>query len=156
MERQSAVESRVGCLAVMLRGILAVLLGLLTGAALNMGVLVGGMALLPAPEGVDIQSVESLNENIHRYSVLQMLVPFLAHALGTLLGAFVAATVAATRGSKRRAALLIGCVFLIAGIDMVLKIPNAPLWFDVLDLCVAYIPMAVIGWRLAVRGKDRA
>jgi hypothetical protein len=30
-------------------------------------------------------------------------------------------------------------------------IPNAPLWFDMLDLTVAYIPMALIGSRLAVR-----
>jgi hypothetical protein len=30
-------------------------------------------------------------------------------------------------------------------------IPNAPLWFDVLDLGLAYIPMALLGWWLAVR-----
>jgi len=58
---------------------------------------------------------------------------------------------ASTPNSRRRVALLIGFLFLIGGIEAVGMIPNAPLWFDILDLTVAYIPMALIGWRLAVR-----
>lgn len=129
----------------------ALLFGLFAGAALNMGILYAGMWLLPPPEGVDINRVETINENIHRYSLLDMAVPFLAHALGTLLGAFVGASIAITPHSRRRVALLIGFLFLIGGIEAMRKIPNAPLWFDILDLTVAYIPMSIIGWRLAVR-----
>ncbi|MFM2164997.1 MAG: hypothetical protein RL325_1434 [Planctomycetota bacterium] len=156
MHAEATTPPRIGFLAALLRGVIAALLGLIAGAALNMGILYAGMAVFPAPEGVDISRIETINENIHRYSVGQLLVPFLAHALGTLAGAFVAASVAATPHSRRRAALLIGFFFLLGGIDMVVKIPNAPLWFDVLDLGVAYIPMALLGWRLAVRGKGRA
>ena len=32
-------------------------------------------------------------------------------------------------------------------------IPNAPLWFDVLDLGFAYMPMAVLGLRLARKNR---
>jgi hypothetical protein len=63
----------------------------------------------------------------------------------------VGASIALTPHSRRRVALLIGCVFLLGGIEAVRMIPNAPLWFDILDLTVAYIPMSIIGWRLAVR-----
>jgi hypothetical protein len=129
----------------------ALLFGLIAGAALNMGILYAGMWLLPPPEGVDINRVETINENIHRYSLLDMAVPFLAHALGTLLGAFVGASIALTPNSRRRVALLIGCIFLLGGLEAIRMIPNAPLWFDILDLTVAYIPMSIIGWRLAVR-----
>lgn len=155
MHADATVTPRIGLVAALLRGATAALLGLITGAALNMGLLYAGMAVFPAPEGVDISKIETINENIHRYSVGQLLVPFAAHALGTLVGAFIAASIAATPHSRRRAALLVGFFFLLGGIDMVFRIPNAPLWFDVLDLGIAYIPMAVLGWRLAVRGKGR-
>ena len=151
MHAESPLSQRVGCLRAFLRGLVALLMGLVSGAALNMGILYAGMWLLPPPEGVDINKVETINENIHKYSLLDMSVPFLAHALGTLLGAFVGASIALTPHSRRRVALLIGFLFLIGGIDAVRMIPNAPLWFDILDLTVAYIPMALIGWWLAVR-----
>jgi hypothetical protein len=91
--------------------------------------------------------IASINAHIHEYSFVAMMVPFLAHALGTLVGAFLAAKLAASKGMFP--AMLIGIVFLLGGIDAVRQIPNAPLWFDVLDLVVAYLPMAWLGWLLA-------
>lgn len=151
MQRDPSPSQRTGWLRALLRGIVAFFLGLFSGAALNMGVLYAGMWLLPPPEGVDINRIETINENIHRYTVVDLSVPFLAHALGTLLGAFVGASIALTPHSRRRVALLIGFLFLISGIEAVRMIPNAPLWFDILDLTLAYIPMALLGWRLAAR-----
>jgi hypothetical protein len=151
IDAESPPSQRVGSLRAFLRGLVALLMGLISGAAVNMGILYAGMWLLPPPEGVDINKIETINENIHNYSLLDLSVPFLAHALGTLLGAFVGASVALTPRSRRRVALLIGFCFLIGGIEAVRMIPNAPLWFDMLDLTVAYIPMALIGSRLAVR-----
>jgi len=141
----------VGCIVSALGGIAGVVAGIVSGAALNMGILYAGAALLPPPEGVDIGNIESINANINKYSVLDLMVPFAAHALGTLLGAFVAAMIAVTPRARLRVSLVVGCVFLIGGIEAVRMIPSAPLWFDVLDLGLAYIPMALLGWRLAAR-----
>jgi hypothetical protein len=134
-----------------LRNILAVVAGLIVGGAVNMGILMLGMAVLPPPPGVDIMDIASINAHIHEYSFVALMVPFLAHALGTLAGAFLAAKLAASKGMFP--AMLIGIVFLFGGIDAVRQIPNAPLWFDVLDLVVAYLPMGWLGWRFALR-KD--
>lgn len=130
-----------------LRNVLAVVLGILAGGAVNMGILLLGMAILPPPPGVDIMDIASINAHIHEYTFAAFMVPFAAHALGTLAGAFLTAKLAATRHLPL--ALIIGGVTLLGGIDAVRQIPNAPLWFDVLDLVVAYLPMAWLGWRLA-------
>ncbi|MEY5032092.1 MAG: hypothetical protein RL354_1123 [Planctomycetota bacterium] len=151
MDSRANPSQAVGCLVVVLRAIAGVFAGLIAGAALNMGIIYAGAALLPPPEGVDVGNIESINANIDKYTVLDMMVPFAAHALGTLLGAFVAAMIAVTARARLRVSLVVGCLFLILGIEAVRMIPNAPLWFDVLDLGLAYIPMALLGWWLAVR-----
>ena len=131
-----------------LRNILAVVTGLILGGAVNMGILMLGMAVIPPPPGVDLTDIASINAHIHEYSFVAMMVPFLAHAMGTLMGAFVAVRIAVSR--HMLLAMIVGVVFLLAGIDAVRQIPNAPLWFDVLDLVVAYLPMAWLGHRLAM------
>ena len=75
--------------------------------------------------------------------------PFLAHALGSLLGGLVAARIAVTR--KLTFALVIGFVHLLGGILATFLIP-APIWFIVLDLVVAYVPMAWLGGKLGGGG----
>jgi len=72
--------------------------------------------------------------------------PFLAHALGALAGAFVAALIATNH--KMKFALVIGAFFLIGGIANVFMLPS-PIWFAVLDIGVAYLPMGWLGWKLA-------
>jgi hypothetical protein len=151
MDSRANPSQAVGCLVVVLRAIAGVFAGLIAGAALNMGIIYAGAALLPPPEGVDVGNIESINANIDKCAVVDMMVPFAAHALGTLLGAFVAAMIAVTARARLRVSLVVGCLFLILGIEAVRMIPNAPLWFDVLDLGLAYIPMALLGWWLAVR-----
>lgn len=128
-----------------------VLLGAFLGAVVNMGLILLGSKLLPPPPGVDVNDVNSINAHIGEYTPLQLLTPFLAHALGTLVGAFIAARVNAPHGRGLQAAFAIGGIFLGGGIGAVRMIPDAPLWFDVLDLTVAYVPMALLGWKLAVR-----
>ncbi|MEY2786291.1 MAG: hypothetical protein RL277_2503 [Planctomycetota bacterium] len=126
-----------------------ILVGALAGATLNMGVLLLGSKLMPNPPGVDVNDPASINAHIHEYSVLQLLVPFLAHALGTFAGAFLAARFNRGTGLGLLAALVVGALFLFGGISMVMVIPNAPLWFDALDLVLAYVPMALLGYALA-------
>ncbi|MGB0979312.1 MAG: hypothetical protein ACPGVV_07945 [Croceimicrobium sp.] len=129
-----------------LKNILAVVAGIVIGAAVNMLIISISGSLVPLPEGVDPNDMESIKANMHRYETMHFIMPFLAHALGTLVGAFVAAKIAANR--KRIFALLIGGVFLIGGIMMVVELPS-PAWFNALDLVVAYFPMGWLGFILA-------
>ncbi len=129
-------------------GIAAVIAGLVVGGSVNMGIILGGCAILPPPAGVDINKIETINAHIHEYSFVQLMNPFIAHAAGTLVGAFVAAVIAATARTRIVAASIIGVLSLAGGTMAVLMIPKAPMWFNTLDLTIAYIPMAWIGLRL--------
>lgn len=103
-------------------------------------------SIIPPPEGADLTTTEGLKEAMHLFKPINFLMPFLAHALGALVGAFIAALIAASH--KMKLALVIGFFFLIGGIMMVFMLPS-PTWFTILDLVVAYIPMAWIGGKLA-------
>jgi len=78
------------------------------------------------------------------------LFPFLAHALGTFLGALVVARFATSR--QLQLALIIGALFFVGGLRMVMEFPS-PMWFDALDLGLAYFPMAYIGYKLGFKSK---
>lgn len=132
-----------------LRNVLAVLAGLVLGAIVNMGLIVLGSSLVPPPPGVDVNDLESINANIRDYAPIQFLTPFLAHALGVLAGAMLTAKLAASRSLFM--ALIVGAFFLAGGTMAVLMIPNTPIWFSMLDLMVAYLPMAWLGYRLVGR-----
>ncbi len=133
-----------------LRNILAVIAGVVIGNILNMGLItIGDMLVLP-PEGVDPTDLESIKANIHRFAPKHFIIPFLAHALGCLVGGFTAAKIGATR--KLTLALVVGGIFLMGGITMVFMIPNTPVWFILLDLLGAYLPMAWLGGKL---GKSK-
>lgn len=130
-----------------LRNILAFLFGLFAGGLVNMALIYAGGALLPPPPGVDVNDITSINAHIGEYSVLQLMVPFFAHAIGTLVGAFLVARLAASY--QLVLALVIGGLNMLGGIMAVTMIPNSPMWFNVLDLGVAYLPMAWLGHKLA-------
>ena len=131
------------------RIVLGVVAGAFLGAMANMGVLAAATALIPPPAGVDANDPASINAQIGNYSVPQLMGPFLAHAIGTLVGAFVAAKLNGSVGRGLRAAMVVGLVFLSGGAYMVSIVPASPLWFDALDLGVAYLPMAYLGFKLA-------
>ncbi len=136
----------------LLRNSLAVVVGILLGSLVNMGLILLGGKLLPPPPGVDVNDVTSINAHIGEYGFMQLLAPFLAHAIGTLAGAFITARTAASW--KLPLALVIGAIFLFGGIMAVRMIPNSPLWFSALDLGAAYLPMAWLGHRLALGMKS--
>jgi hypothetical protein len=131
-----------------IRSIIAVVAGLFIGGLVNMGIIMASGALIPPPEGVDPSKIETIIANIDKYQPIHFLMPFLAHAMGTLVGAAIAYYLAVE--NKMRGAIVIGVFFLVGGIMAVRMIP-APLWFDVLDLVGAYIPMAWLGSKIAGR-----
>lgn len=129
-----------------LKNILAVIVGLFIGGAANMGVIMISGSIIPLPEGIDPANMESITSNFHLYQPKHFIMPFLAHALGTLVGAIITAKIAVSHHMKL--SLVIGVFFLMGGIQMAQLLP-APIWFDVLDLGVAYIPMGYLGCKLA-------
>lgn len=132
----------------LLRNIMAVLVGVLIGSLVNMGIIMLSGSIIPPPDGVDATTMEGLKESIHLFKPKHYIMPFLAHALGTLAGAFIAAKIAKT--NKIKLALGIGLFFLIGGITNIYLLPS-PTWFAIVDLVGAYIPMAWIGGKIGTK-----
>lgn len=131
-----------------IKNILVVIAGLFIGSVVNMSIILGGTSFISFPDGVDPTDVDSIKNGIHLFEPKHFLIPFLAHAVGTLIGAFFAARFGVSK--KLILAMIVGGLFLLGGISNSFSIP-APMWFNVLDLIVAYIPMAYLGWKLGAK-----
>ena len=125
-----------------LRNSLAIIVGFITGSIVNMALVTVGPQLIPLPPGVDMTDPAKLSATIHLLEPRHFLFPFLAHALGTLVGALLAYLLAGSH--QALFARIIGALFLAGGIVASRLIP-APIWFIILDLAVAYLPMAWAG-----------
>ena len=135
---------------IILRNILAVVFGLVAGGGVNMSLIVAGSSMIPPPAGVDVADAQIIAASMHLFEPKHFVFPFLAHALGTLAGATTAFLIAAS--NKSVLAYVIGVASLAGGIAASLMIP-APVWFIILDLLVAYIPMAWLGTLIGGRIK---
>ena len=133
-----------------LRNILAIVVGWFGGSLINMGLIKLGHIVKPI-EGIDPNDMEALAQVMPTLSYEFYIFPFLAHALGTFVGAFIAGWVAASH--KMRYALAIGILFLIGGI-MVNYMISGPMWFTITDIVLAYIPMAWLGGKLAIKRSN--
>ncbi|GJM13696.1 MAG: hypothetical protein DHS20C12_20990 [Pseudohongiella sp.] len=121
-----------------MKNALGIILGVIVGGVVNGGLIAIGPMLVPPPAGVDMTTVEGMAAGMDQLGPINFAVPFLAHALGTLVGALVAYLAAP---NKTLAVYFIGAFYLLGGIAASIMIP-APLWFILLDLIVAYLPMA--------------
>ena len=131
-----------------LKGLLAVVVGLVVGSAVNMGLILLGARVVPAPAGVDTTTSEGLAAAMPLLGPAHFVFPFLAHALGTFASALLATWVAGR--VSRVPAAVIGVLFLAGGIASCFMLP-APRWFEVLDVVLAYLPFAWLGYRLGRR-----
>ena len=132
----------------LLRNVFALLAGIAIGGGVNMALITLSPSLIPPPAGVDVNSAESLSKAMHLFEPRHFVMPFLAHALGTLAGALAVYLIAATY--KAPMAYVIGAVFLCGGVAASFMIP-APAWFIALDLLAAYLPMAWLGVQIGSR-----
>jgi hypothetical protein len=131
-----------------LKNILALVAGVILGNIVNMGIIMISGYVIAPPAGADLTTMEGLRASMHLMQPKHFIMPFLAHALGTFTGALITAYLAANR--KMIFALVIGLVFLVGGITNIFLLPS-PVWFTVVDLAGAYIPMAYIAGKLAKR-----
>tara|TARA_R110000868_G_scaffold314046_2_gene575026 strand:- start:183 stop:602 length:420 start_codon:yes stop_codon:yes gene_type:complete len=129
------------------RNVLAVIVGWFGGSIVNMSLIKAGQSVFPF-DGIDPNDMEALAEIMPTLDAEYFVFPFLAHAVGTLVGALIAGLIAANH--KMKFSLSIGGLFLIGGIMINYMLPG-PIWFAVLDIVVAYIPMAWIGGTLALK-----
>jgi len=128
-----------------LRIILGLILGLLIGAVVNGSIIHLGTMLFPYPKGVDVTTKEGLNA-FRELPVKFYIFPFLAHAIGTLSGCLTALLF--LKDKFQWVIYGIAYLFFVGGVVAVDMI-NAPVWFDLLDLSLAYLPM---GW-LALKSR---
>jgi hypothetical protein len=135
----------------LLRNVLALLAGIAIGGIVNMALITLSPSLIPPPAGVDVTSAEGLGKAMHLFEPRHFIMPFLAHAVGTLAGALTAYLIAASY--KVQIAYVIGAVFLCGGVAASFMIP-APTWFIALDLLAAYLPMAWLGIQIGTRMKQ--
>lgn len=129
-----------------LQNILAVIVGLVVGNVVNMSLVVLGPMVIPPPLGVDTSNMEVLKVSMHLFEPKHYIFPFLAHALGTLTGALTTVKIAKT--AHQAFSYLIGGIFFIGGAYMVFALPS-PMWFNAVDLILAYIPMSYLALKLA-------
>lgn len=130
---------------IIIRNILAVIIGWFGGSVINMGLIKLGHNILPI-QGIDINDMEALKEVMPTLDIEYFIFPFLAHALGTMAGACFAYLIAASH--KVKFAYIIGVLFLIGGIVAGTML-NSPMWYNAIDYLFAYIPMAWIGSKIA-------
>lgn len=127
------------------RIILGLILGLLIGAVVNGSIIHLGTMLFPYPKGVDLTTLEGMNA-FRDLPVKFYIFPFLAHAIGTLSGCLTALIF--LKNKFHWVIYVIAYLFFVGGVVAVDMI-NAPVWFDLIDLSLAYLPM---GW-LALRSR---
>ncbi|MDB4772453.1 hypothetical protein OAG20_00275 [Verrucomicrobiales bacterium] len=131
-----------------IRNLLAGIGGVVLGSIVNMALVNVGPSVVPLPEGASVSSMEGLRESMSLFTPANFIFPFLGHALGTLVGAFAAVKLAASDHMK--VALGVGVFFLIGGAMMV-KMIGGPMWYNMVDLLLAYLPMGFLGGALARR-----
>ncbi|MDF2379609.1 MAG: hypothetical protein P1V18_05350 [Candidatus Gracilibacteria bacterium] len=123
----------------------AIILGVVVGSIVNMGLVTLSPMLIPLPDGIDSSTMEGLKAGMRLFDPQHFVMPWLAHALGTLVGAFIATQV--SQNKTWWSAVGVGVLFFSGGVLMVFQLPS-PVWFSAIDLLFAYFPMAYLGYRL--------
>ena len=131
-----------------IRNIIGVIAGVLIGSYVNMYIVNLGPKFFPLREGVNITNEEGLKAGMSLMQPEHFIAPFLAHSIGTLVATFLAALIAVHR--RKNITRVISIIFLAGGAYMVAILPS-PMWFNLLDLIVAYVPMGMLGYTLATK-----
>lgn len=135
-----------------IRNILAVIVGVIIGGLANSAIITLSSYVIPPPTGANLTTLEGWQAAMPLLEPKHFIMPFIAHAFGVFVGSLLAVMIAFTH--KMKFAIGIGVLFLMSGISMVVSLPKAPLWFVIVDLALAYIPMAYLGGKLAMRNID--
>jgi hypothetical protein len=118
--------------------ILATVVGLLVGSAVNMAIISLNTALHPMPEGIDPNDMAQFRKYVETLPVSALLAVMLAHLGQAFVGGWVAARLAATR--PMALAMIVGSLSLVGGLMMMMMVPHpAWMWIELpLYLVVAW------------------
>jgi hypothetical protein len=128
------------------------ILCLFLGGGLNMLLIMISGFIIPPPPGSDLTTMEGLLVAMPKMGPEHFIFPFLAHAAGTWLSAYLVTKFIPGRGMVTP--MIFGALFFIGGYMSVMELPS-PMWFNILDLGVAYFPMALLGYKMAFKKDDK-
>ena len=128
---------------------LIIFVSIFSGAMLNSTIIQLSNKIIAPPKGFDLKTLEGLQAAMPHMEPKHFLFPFLAHALGTLLSAVMIARF--LRSQQLIFSMMAGILFLMGGVSMVIMLPNTPIWFVLVDIIGAYIPMAYLGYKIGFR-----
>lgn len=128
---------------------LVIFVSIFSGAMLNGALIQISNNVIPPPAGFDLTKMEGLQAAMSHMEPKHFLFPFLAHALGTLLAAVMISRF--LRSQQLIFSMMAGILFLMGGVSMVIMLPETPIWFVLVDLLGAYIPMAYLGYKIGNR-----
>lgn len=132
----------------MLRDLIAVVLGMLAGMAVNMSLVLLSMFLYPMPKGVGFDDSEAMSAYFATIPATGFLIVLAAHLGQSFFGGLVAALLSSDR--PRAMALIIGVLSLIAGVSNLIDLPlPAWMWIEV----PGYLLVAWLAASLAIRLK---
>ena len=128
-----------------LKNVLIVVGAIITGmVAMMIGHQVSNL-IMPPPEGMDVNNMDSFVANAHKLTTGHWILALLSHALGPLVSGFMVAKFVASH--HRQLLWIVGIAWNIAGVMNLMAIPH-PMWFKIVDTLM-YIPMTFIGAKLA-------
>jgi hypothetical protein len=135
----------------MFRNLIAVVLGMLAGMAVNMSLVLLVMFLHPMPAGVDFSDSAAMATYFATIPATGFLIVLAAHLGQSFFGGLVAALLSSD--SPRVMALIIGVLSLIAGVVNLIDLPHpAWMWVEV----PGYLLVAWFAASLAMRLKRRS
>jgi hypothetical protein len=132
----------------MVRTILSILAGLITGFILIFSMEALTHSFYPAPPGMDFNNPEAVEQFMSNLPMGAMLMVLLGYMIGSYAGGLVAAQVA-LEGHIRNA-VIVGALLTGSDIVNMLTVPH-PAWFWVSLL--VYIPLAWLGAKTALKLK---
>jgi len=124
---------------ILLRNVIAVIIGIIAGMALNMGILEINSLAYPIPEGLDIKVPAQLQNYLDTLPAPAFLLAMAAHLAQSFGGGWIAARLGSSR--PMLLAMIVGAVSLAGGV-MMMTMVKGPAWMAIelpLYLVVAWL-----------------
>ena len=125
----------------LLRNILAVILGLVIGNIAIMGLHYLSMLAYPLANGVEMSDIDAIASYIKTAPLGSLILVMVAHLGGT----FIAGISVALVSDSIKAIYIVGVFFTLAGIYNLYVLPH-PIWFNI--EAILYFPAAMYGYKL--------
>ena len=137
----------------MIRNVVAVVVGLVAGMAVNMALVTLDVALYPMPEGVDFSDAEGVAAYMGTLPLAALLIVLAAHLSQAFVGAWVAARISSNQPMSvpMNVAMIVAGLTLFGGI-VNMKSISMPTWMMVEFLL--YMPLAYAAGRMEINRRS--